>query len=61
MSKNQYHVEDMIKSLRICSGEGDGCEGCYFHESGVEYFNGNKLLMEAADTLEELWEEIQSK
>lgn len=61
MSKNQYHVEDVIKSLRICSGEGDGCEGCHYHDSGVECFNGNKLLIEAADTLEELWKEIQSK
>ena len=61
MSKNEYAVEDVIESLRICSGEGDGCEGCHYHDSGVECFNCNKLLIEAADTLEELRNEIQSK
>ena len=63
MSKNEYRVEDLIESLRICAGEGDGegCENCCFCGSGMECCNGNKLLMAAADMLEELWKEIQSK
>lgn len=63
MSKNEYAVEDVIKSLRICSGEGDGdgCEGCYYQGSGGECSNGKKLLMAAAEMLEEFWKEAQKK
>lgn len=61
MSKNEYAVEDVIKSLRICAGEGDGCEGCYFQGSGGECFNGHILLMAAAEMLEEFWKEAQKK
>lgn len=61
MSKNEYAVKDVIESLRICAGEGDGCEGCCFQGSGGECFNGNKLLMAAAEMLEEFWKEAQKK
>lgn len=57
MSNNRNKVEDLVNSLRVCAGDGDGCEGCYYYESGEECFNGQKLMTEAADVLETLWKQ----